>query len=362
MVMENAGAGTGRHVIDLAAGLISLGWEVHLAYSVGRIETGFAEELKKIDELHTVVIPMERAPGWRDFSAALAIRRYMSNAGPFVLVHGHSSKGGALARIAAIGSGVPAFYTPHAFITLDPGLRGLKRRFFSVLERCLSHLSTGIFCVSRAEGEHANSLGIRPDRILVVPNGITALPAASKQSVRGELGIPADSICFGFVGRLAPQKSVDNLIDAFRGVATANADALLLIVGDGPDSADLRRQVEEASMERQVKFLGQLDGQRAIAAFDVFVLASIYEGFPYVLLEAAAREMPILMTDVGGAYEMATYANARVVPIGDIAALAESVRLLLADSQLREAMADASRSSIATFISEHYRDRIGSAA
>ena len=87
MILENAGAGTGRHVIDLCDGLVSRGWSVHVVYSEGRLESGFRDEITAISGLELVTVPMRREPGPWDLLAVYRLFRYVQSAGPFVLIH-----------------------------------------------------------------------------------------------------------------------------------------------------------------------------------------------------------------------------------------------------------------------------------
>src|SRR5690348_12153620 len=96
MIVESAGGGTGRHVLDLSAGLISRGHEVHLLYSTGRIDRLFENRLAEIPALHRQPLFMHTAPHPADVMAVRAARNYLAAHGPFDAIHGHSSKGGAI--------------------------------------------------------------------------------------------------------------------------------------------------------------------------------------------------------------------------------------------------------------------------
>ena len=101
LVLETGGGGAGRHVVDLARGLIQRGYGVTLAYSGLRAEASFLDEIHSTADLHCIRIDMTRAVSATDLTAARAIHAYLRQFGPFRVVHGHSSKAGALSRIAA---------------------------------------------------------------------------------------------------------------------------------------------------------------------------------------------------------------------------------------------------------------------
>lgn len=304
LVLENAGGGTGRHVVDLAAGLIGMGWSVDLLYSTGRLEAWFEREIAAIPDLKLHVLDMAMGISWTDLRAAAGLRRFIRSKGPFDIVHGHSSKGGALARIAAAATGAAVIYTPHALYTLDPKLSRTKRRIFAALERNLARLTRAVICVSRAEFNHAREIGIPVSKLRLITNGIDVSGFGHRINARRQMALNDDEFCIGHVGRLAPQKAVHVLIEAFAAVRAQCPSARLVIVGDGPDRRALELLAARSSHAEAIQFLGARDGRLLMPGFDVFALTSHYEGFPYVLLEAAVSGVPIVMTDVGGGDEL----------------------------------------------------------
>ncbi len=304
LVLENAGGGTGRHVVDLAAGLIRMGWSVDLLYSTGRLEPWFEREVAAIPGLKLHVLEMATGISWTDLRAAAGLRRFIRSKGPFDIVHGHSSKGGALARIAAAATGAAVVYTPHALYTLDPKLSRTKRIIFAALERNLARLTHAVVCVSRAEFKHAREIGIPVSKLRLITNGIDVSGFGHRIDARRQMALNDDEFCIGHVGRLVPQKAVHVLIETFAAVRAQRPSARLVIVGDGPDRRPLELLAARSSHAEAIQFLGARDGRLLMPGFDVFALTSNYEGFPYVLLEAAVSGVPVVMTDVGGGEEM----------------------------------------------------------
>jgi glycosyltransferase involved in cell wall biosynthesis len=338
LVLEAAGGGAGRHVLDLAGELVRHGHVVHLAWSPIRAEPAFTAALRRTAGLILHAVPMHRAPGPRDAASVRTLRRLLAGSGPFDIAHGHSSKAGALIRLAAIGSGVPVVYTPHAFVTLDPSLREPLRTAYRIAERALAHFGERIICVSAEERVHALALGIAAARLRVVPNGIAPLPPVDRAEQRRRLGLADDEACVGFVGRLSGQKAVGRLVAAFALMAPDHPRARLVLVGEGPEQALLEGQVRALGIGPRVLFVGQGDGPVLMAAFDVFALPSRYEAFSYALLEAAARGVPIVATAAGGVSAVVRPGeNGYVVPQADaVPGMAARLGELLADSALRE--------------------------
>jgi glycosyltransferase involved in cell wall biosynthesis len=339
LVLETGGGGAGRHVVDLARGLIQRGYCVALAYSRLRAETPFLEEIHATADLHCIRIDMTRAVSAMDLSAARAIRAYVRQFGPFEVVHGHSSKAGALSRIAALGTEAARIYTPHAFVTLDPRLDPARRTMYATAERALSHLADAIICVSNDELNHAVLLGIDRAKLHLVRNGVGPLTEVSRSDVRQRLALQQDEVCIGYVGRLEASKGVDRLLHAFAEVRRQQPHTRLALVGAGPEEAALRSLSARLNVADAVTFVGAGHGPTLMAGFDVFAFASLYEGFPYVLLEAAQRGLPIVTTKVGGADDLlVSGATGYVVGQDDAASFAQCLLRVCSDAGLRERM------------------------
>ena len=299
LVTEAAAAGVGRHVVDLAEGLAERGCEVTLGYSPGRIDDQFQRRIASLADVRLCPLLMWRAIHPLDAWSAIQLTRAARQLGPFDIIHGHSSKGGALARWAGWRLKTPTVYTPHAFITLDPLLAKHKRFAFGTIERLLSRLGqTRVIAVCEDEAAHARALGIAAERIRVVFNGQAALPLPTREQARQRLGIPADWLVLGFIGRLAHQKAPQQMLAAFIAVARQEPRARLAIVGSGPMEAALRREADRAGVSDRILWLGNVDGRSAMPAFDIFCLTSLYEGMPYVVLEALQAGVPQVATRV----------------------------------------------------------------
>lgn len=346
LILETSGGGSGRHVIDLARELIKAGCAVTVVYSGLRAAAEFLREIKTVEDLTLVRVDMRRSPCPGDVIAIARLRKEIVKHGPFDVIHGHSSKGGALARIAALGLPGIRVYTPHAFRTLDPSLGTAAYRLYSIIERLLARISTGIVLVSAAEKQHALQLGLPASTLHVVPNGMVAQTQGSRGAVRQRVGINSDVICIGFVGRLVPQKAPERLIKAYALIAHQYPDTRLVMLGDGPLQPELYQLAGQLDINRQISWLEGENGAEFMPALDVFVMPSLYEAFPYVLIEAANAGLPIIATPVGGTDEMlADQENGFVVGHDNTEALADALERLIKDAQLRSRMGAASRTT-----------------
>ena len=137
---------------------------------------------------------------------------------------------------------------------------------------------------------------------------------------------------------------MDRLISAFAAVRKVQGAARLVIVGSGPDEAALKAQAERTGVADSITWTGDAEGARMMAGFDIFALASRYEAFPYVLLEATARGLPIVSTRVGGVDELVRdEQNGMVVEQGDIAGYTRRLESLVEDGDRRRAMGEESQ-------------------
>jgi glycosyltransferase involved in cell wall biosynthesis len=203
LVTEVADTGLGLLLESLAQGLAVRGHHVHLIYSDKRADPNIIARLRQ-SGVTLKAIAMRRRPGMADFAAVWRLRRYLLETGPFDIIHGHSSKGGAVARLAGIGLEGAKLYTPHAFYTLASNLKAIERALYAIAERRLSRLCQRLIVSSRTEFDHARRLGITAEKLAIVPNGIT--PGDLGPPQREELGVPANACLVGFVGRLEPQR------------------------------------------------------------------------------------------------------------------------------------------------------------
>ncbi len=197
-------------------------------------------------------------------------------------------------------------------------------------------------------------------RIEVVYNGVPLDGAGDAGGLRTELGIPLDVPLLGEIGRLCDVKGQRELIEA---LASLPETRLVLFGMDheqgGAFQAGLERRAESLGVRDRVVFAGhRSDAARLLGELDVFVLPSWTEGLPLVVLEAMARRRPVVATPVGGTPEVvADGETGFLVPPRDPRALAEALRRLLDDRELRERMGEAGRRRVAESFSAEAMER-----
>jgi glycosyltransferase involved in cell wall biosynthesis len=198
--------------------------------------------------------------------------------------------------------------------------------------------------VSRAIQLYA---GIRGDHITTIPNGVDPDLFYSHKDLiqlRGRLNLPTDRSVLVSVGRLTRPKGYPHLLAALS-LIPSQERPLTLIIGDGPDRNGLESKITTLKLENDVRLLGtRKDVPALLAAADVFVLASLWEGLPLALLEAMASGLPSVVTAVGENPKVIEDGKAGlVVPPGDEAGLAQVLRHLLREPSQRKQMGQTAR-------------------
>ncbi len=348
LVAEAMDTGLGSLLCLLATGLAERGHEVHLLHSVMRADPAVLARLRTCPGIHCQAIDMRRQPGLKDIAAGIAVRRYLRRNGPFDVVHGHSAKGGALARLFAIGLPGVRLYTPHAFFTLSPRLAPQARRACALVERMLGWLCSTVICSSEMEYQHARTLGIPAGRLRILPNAIE--PVTLSTADRERFGAGDDAFMVGFVGRMEYQKGPDLLLRALAHACRYNPRIHLAMIGDGSLEASLKTLSCELGIQDRVTWLGRVPSNNYLASFDVLTMASRYEGFSLMPLEAMQAGLPIICTPVGGVAETVIDGGTGiVVPVDDEQKLSDAILALAADPAGRTAMGAAARARAQMF-------------
>jgi len=273
-------------------------------------------------------------PG-RDLLGLLELLALIRRERPDV-VHANSSKAGVLGRVAALLMRVPVrVFTVHGWAF--KAYAGLPSRLYLWADRLMSPLTSATICVS--ETERAAGLAARTCR----PRSTVVIPNAVDVEAAPRAGGDGDPPRIVTVGRLAAPKDALTLVRALALLDQIRFSALL--VGDGPDRAGVEAEVRSLDLEDRVELAGsRADVPTLLAAADVFVLSSRSEGAPISILEAMAAGLPVVACDVGGVGELvADGETGLLVPPAEPARLAEALRRLLADPELRRRLGAAGR-------------------
>lgn len=206
--------------------------------------------------------------------------------------------------------------------------------------------STVFIAVSRDDRRKMIEIeGVNPNKILHVPNGIAAPPPPSGADVRSELGIPAGAPVIGTVSVLRPQKALDVFIRASAELLRDDPGLRVLLAGDGPLKGELTALVHGLGVQDRLLMLGyRSDAPDVMAALDVAVSSSAYEGSPLAVMEYMESARPIVATRVGGVPDLIEDGvHGLVVEPGDATGLAAAIGRMLADPEAARRMGEAAR-------------------
>ena len=320
-VAQPRDGGVARYVMAAALDQIARGWSVAVACpDGGRLAGDLAGA-----GLARLRWPAVRSPGPASMAETLRLRALIERRRPDV-VHLHASKAGLAGRLGPRRR-VPVLFQPHgwSWLAVDGALRSASLAW----ERAAARRTDLILCVGEAEAEQGRAHGVR-GRYAVVHNGVDLdrfRPAGdgARAEARARLGIPGGAPLAICVGRLTRQKGQDVLLAGWPEIRRRCPDARLALVGDG----DLRPALQSISAPG-LTFAGAVDDVRDwLAAADVVVLPSRWEGLSLTVLEAFAVGRSVVVSDVPGLAEVVTPdIGARVAP-GDPGALADAVALRL---------------------------------
>jgi glycosyltransferase involved in cell wall biosynthesis len=192
--------------------------------------------------------------------------------------------------------------------------------------------------------------GFPTQKIQVIYNGYQPAndPSSSPAAVRTRLGVDGNASIVGVVANLRPIKRLVDLIDAFSLVLKAHPASCLVLVGDGEERKNLERRARSLGIESAVRFAGRVPYTLPfVREFTVGVLCSESEGFPNAVIEYMYCGKPTVCTDAGGASEIVQHGvNGFLVPVGDVAAMAEYVTRLLDDENLATNLGNAARERV----------------
>ncbi len=342
LVHQPIDGGVARHVEDLFAGLRAAGHEAVLCGPEpplalrGRLAPGDYQPLA-----------MQRAiaPG-SDGATIGELAGIIDRVRPDV-VHAHSSKAGAVARLARLlRPRTPVLYTPHGYAMA--GFFGrVERTVYREAERGLGLLTSRVLAVCEAEARLARTVTVA-SRVRIVHNGVDvpAVAVGEPDARVAALASRGPVVCT--VSQLRPGKGVETLLDAWPAVAAAQPGAQLAIAGDGALRGALEQRVQALGVADSVHFLGEYaDTVDVVRGADVFVLASWFEAFPYVILEAMALGLPIVASDVGGVGEAIVHGQSGLlVPARRPAQLSATLSELIANAELRQRLGAAALQTV----------------
>lgn len=309
---------------------------VDLAYSSRRAGPGLADFVKEVEAGGgiTADLHVTNAPEAGDWNALKKLRR-LARERRHRLVHAHSSKAGALARLAALAPGFPpVLYTPHAYFGM-PRQGGKKEMIFNGIESVLGRIGTTHNC-SEDERDFAREvLHLPANRLEVIHHGIdTHLFAPASKAVRNAsreaLGIPPDGRLLVTIGRDSAQKNYAPLYDTLARLLPAS-DWRFAHAGAG--ALERRAGLPSAAADRCHAFCHLEDTAPLLRAADGFILTSRYEGLSLSMLHALSCGLELILTEAPGLRVLKTlgFQGIRWLPDPAAGKIDDSLRAALAE-------------------------------
>ena len=323
-----------------AMGAARRGCEVTIASGPTGRPTPLLDVARRLPRLTLVpILPLGRPPHpVRDLRALLAIVGLLRRE-RFDVIHLHTSKAGALGRIAAALTGQTArvIHQPHGHLFYGYyGRAGTALVLFT--ERWLARFARFQVTLTAAGAQEHLRRGIgRPEQYRTLPSGVDfrGLRAARRrrEACRRRLGYGRDDFVIGTLCRLEPIKGTGDLVDAFLRLAPDRPALRLLVAGEGPERPELLKRIHAAGLQNRATILGGwVDPLAILPACDAMVLASRNEGMGRALVEAMVLGLPVVATAVGGVADLLDGGRAGLlVPPSDPEALASALARLADD-------------------------------
>lgn len=346
-VLGTVTGGTGEHVAMLARGCRERG----LAVTVH----GPAPAGRRFFPGDPAFVPVEiadRPRPARDAAAVLRLRKLLAGSRPQV-VHAHGLRAGAVAAFALAGAGWRRRHRCALVVTVHnaPPAAGPSGAVYAVLERIVARRADAVTCVSGDLAARMRRLGAAVAGLAIVPAPPAGAPGSKAvAAVRSDLCGDGGPVVLA-VGRLAPQKGFTTLLAAATSWQSREPCPVLALAGAGPLDQMLRAEADAAGI--RMRFLGQRgDVPALLAAADVVVVPSRWEGQPLIVQEALRAGRPLVASRAGGIPGLTGEDAAVLVPPGDAAALAAAVLTVLDDPGLAARLSEAARARAAALPGE----------
>jgi len=260
--------------------------------------------------------------------------------------HGHDYKSNFLGLVVRL------FHRMHLVTTAHGWVRFTSRTplYYHIDRVCMKRYQR-VLCVSQDLVERCRDIGVLEDRLTLIDNAIvhtdydTQPPTAAEKA---RFGFGPDQMLLGAVGRLSEEKGFDQLLNAVRQLVNEGHHIGVIIAGEGHLREALQNQIERLELQQRVRLAGFLDDPRELyRAIDIYVLSSLREGLPNVVLEAMASQRAVVTTNVNGIPRLVQNGhNGLVVPTDNTAALTDGIRRCLQSADLREGLAAEGRLAI----------------
>ncbi|MDC8004588.1 glycosyltransferase family 4 protein [Aureisphaera galaxeae] len=309
--------------------------------------------------VHPIELTRKITP-FKDLIAVWKLYRFLRRERPEI-VHTHTPKAGIVGMLGAYLAGVPHRLHTVAGLPLMEA-KGPKRKLLNFIEKLTYRFATGVYPNSKGLYDFiVQERFIKPKKLKIIgkgsSNGIdttyfsrTHFSEEDLRAIRSEFGIPDTTFIYVFVGRIVKDKGINEMVAAFSKLYEEKPKVTLLLVGPFEDDLDAVSEWTSKTINEHEGIITtgyQTDVRPFFALSDALVFPSYREGFPNVVMQACAMELPCIVSDINGCNEIITEnENGKIVPAKDEEALFHAMKQLREDEVLFERLAKSSRSSI----------------
>lgn len=285
-------------------------------------------------------VEMTRAIGGSDLKAVKGVRALIKKYNPDI-VYAHSSKAGAIARVADIGLKNYCVYNPHGW-AFNIRCSAKKKTMYTAIEKVAAPFCDKIICISDAEKQSALKKRIcKEDKLQVIFNGVDIETYESSEHgkvKRADLNIPEDAFVVGMVGRISPQKAPDVFVKMAKIVRDKIPNAHFIIVGNGNQKAEVRKYAEDNGFSDRLHITGWVDDSMSyVELFDIACLLSRWEGFGLALPEYMMAGKPIVASKVDAIPNIIQdEVNGLLVEVDDATEASKAVLRIYQESGLKD--------------------------
>jgi len=291
-------------LLDLTRGLIEKGHHLFVACP----SHGPLTEVLKSDGVNVFIVPMRKT---YDIVAMYRLYRILKKY-RIDVIHSHGLLVNILSRIASYLANTPvSISTAHIPLNLKSGKQAqdvfekLVIPYYLILENLTSLFNQKIIAVSHAVKSDLIEQGIKPEKIVVVQNGLDPNLLKEKNDGNDKELEDREKTIVGTITRFSPQKDLKTFLRMANLVVKEIPDVEFMVIGDGEQREELQTLAESLGLRDHVRFLGyREDARDVLKSFDIFALSSLWEGLPIVILEAMAAGKPVVATAVDGVKEV----------------------------------------------------------
>lgn len=348
LITKSNWGGAQRYVFDLATHMQQEEFEVMVALGGTGIPNAETGKLKdKLDHAHIKTHAITSFARdifiFRDIQSFFKILSILRKECPDIL-HTNSSKAGGLGALAGRILGIPhIIFTSHglAFEEPRPELARKIIRFFTWLTCALSH---AVIALSVEAQNQLREMPLLSQKIHLIPNGLPEISFVSRREARKHLQkytgtkLPRTVPWILTIAELTANKGIEYALHAASILKSQEQDFLYLIIGDGEHKEKLENLVKKYDLATTVKLLGFVsDASYYLKACDIFLLPSLKEGHPYVLLEAAQAKLPVVGSDIAGIRTFLKHENTGLLVLPqDAQGIATALSQLINSTDKRE--------------------------